>query len=269
MLFRKLAFIGTSSTIILLSPHAKADGLADLNTALASLNGNEPIIAYYEVQSSRVSDADDKDDRKETKASVTVTLTDNEKGLHITYSKEVMDKIENEAMQKTLNEEFETPTLTAVRYINATSMRNLLSASSGLQRMVAKAKFIGEESLSTYEQSTRLLTFTLHLDAIIDDKKTRDYVNKFEGKYTILINSEGVPLESNMQFKGKGSAFVILTVKADNSIYNRYEVVNKRLVRVQNNYESSFSSTFGDNTEKGSNSVTFADPSTSFDVVQR
>lgn len=257
MFFRNLAFIGTSSIIISLSPHAYADGLVDLNAALEHLNGSEPITAYYEVESLQVSDADDKDDRKETNASVKVKLTDNEQGLQITYSKEVMDKIEREAMQKTLNEESETPTLTAVRDINATGMRNLLSASSGLQRMIAKAEFIGEEALMTNEQPSRLLSFSLPIDAIIDDKKTRDYVNKFEGKYTVLINSEGVPIESNIQFNGKGSAFVILTVKASSTNYSRYEVVNKRLVRVQNDYESSFSSTFGDSTEKGSSSVSF------------
>lgn len=166
-----------------------------------------------------------------------------------------MDKIDAESMQKILDEETDTPTLNAVGDITATGMRNLLSASPSLQRRIAKAEFVAEEQQEFEGQPARLLTFNLPLDAIIDDKKTREYVSKFEGKYTILIDSAGVPLESKTQFKGKGRAFVILAVTANSSDYNRYQIVDNRLVRVRNEYHREFSSTFGDNIETGSSSL--------------
>lgn len=251
MLGSKITLVGIFTITSLLSHNAIADGLRDLQAALERLNGSEPITAYYETQFLEVSDADDQNDRKENNGLVRVQLTDSEQGLQVTYSQAVMDKIEAESMQKILDEEIDTPTLNAVGDINATAMRNLLSASSSLKRRIAKAEFVGEEQQDFEGRPARLLTFNLPLDAIIDDKKTRKYVSKFEGKYTILIDSDGVPLESNTKFKGKGRAFVILSVKAKSSDYNRYQIVDKRLVRVHNEYHREFSSTFGDNLETG------------------
>lgn len=239
------------------SQEAFADGLADLNAALERLNGKRHITAYYQTNFLEVSDADDEDERKENNGAVRVQLTDSEQGLQVTYSQDVMDKIESESMQKTVDEETDTPTLNAVRDISATRMRNILSASASLKRRIAKAEFIGEEAQEFEGQPARLLTFNLPLDAIIDDKKTREYVSKFEGKYSVLIDSEGVPLESKTKFNGKGSAFVILTVKANSANYDKYEVIDNRLVRVVNEYHREFSSTFGENLETGSSTIVF------------
>jgi hypothetical protein len=251
MLGFKITLVGIFIITGLLSHNAIADGLTDLHAALERLNGRKPITAYYETQFLQVSDADDEDDRKENNGLVRVQLTDSEQGLQVTYSQVVMDKIEVESMQKILDEETDTPTLNAVRDINATEMRNLLSASPSLKRRIAKAEFVKEEQLEFEGQAARLLTFKLPLEAIIDDKKTRQYVSKFEGKYSILIDNNGVPLQSKTTFKGTGRAFVILSVKANSTNYNRYQIIDNRLVRVLNEYHREFSSTFGDNLETG------------------
>jgi len=251
MLGSKITLASIFTITSLLSHNAIADGLTDLQAALDRLNGSEPITAYYETQFLEVSDADDENDRKENNGLVRVQLTDSEQGLQVTYSQAVMDKIEAESMQKILDEDTDTPTLNAVGDIDATEMRNLLSASPSLKRRIAKAEFVSEEQQEFEGQPARLLTFNLPLDAIIDDKKTREYVSKFEGKYTILIDIDGVPLQSNTTFKGKGRAFVILSVKANSSNYNRYQIIDDRLVRVFNEYHREFSSTFGDNLETG------------------
>ena len=251
----KITLVGMFTIASLLSHNASADGLRDLQAALNSLDGSEPITAYYTNQFLQVSDADDNENRKEDKALVTVRLTDSEQGLQVTYSQAVMDKIEAESMQKALDEESDTPTLNAVRDINASGMRNLLSASGSLQRRLAKAEYIGEAPQEFKGQPARLLSFNLPLEAIVDDKKTREYVSKFEGKYSILINSDGLPLESRTTFKGKGRAFVILSVTANITNYNRYQIIDNRLLRVHNEYHREFSSTFGDNLETGNSSL--------------
>lgn len=245
------------ATLLLLGNDVFADGLTDLKASLERLNGSGPITAYYETQFLEVSDADDEDDRKENNGLVRVHLTDSEFGLQVKYSQDVMNQVEAESMQKLIDEEAETPTLNAVGDINAMRMRDLLSASSSLKRRIAKAEFIGEELQDFEGIPARLLTFNLPLDAIVDDKKTREYVSKFDGKYSILIDSDGVPLESNTQFNGKGSAFFILSVKANSANYNRYRVIDNRLVRVINEYHREFSSTFGDNLETGNNVLIF------------
>jgi hypothetical protein len=257
MLIAKHTLIAIFIITSLISHNAIADGLSDLKGALERLNGSELITAYYQSQFLEISDADDEDDRKENNGLVKVQISDSEQGLQVTYDQAVMNKIEAESMQKSLDEKSDTPTLNAVRDINATRMRNLLSAAPNLLRRIAKAEFVGEEQHEFEGQPARLLTFSLPLEAIIDDKKTREYVSKFEGKYSILIDDNGVPLESKTQFKGKGRAFVILSVKANSSNYNRYQVIDNRLVRVHNEYRREFSSTFGDNLETGNSVLIF------------
>jgi hypothetical protein len=257
MLDPKITLASIFTITGLLSHNAFADGITDLQSALERLNGSEPITAHYETQFLQVSDADDEDDRKENNGLVRVQLTDSKQGLQVTYSQAVMNKIEVESMQKILDEETDTPTLNAVGDINATRMRNLLSASPSLMRRIAKAEFVSEQKQEFEGKPARLLSFNLPIEAIIDDKKARQYVSKFEGKYTILIDSDGVPLESKTKFKGKGRAFVILSVKANSSNHNRYQIIDNRLVRVRNEYHREFFSTFGDNFETGNSLLTF------------
>lgn len=251
-----LQFVSLSTTLSVLllsaSLSANADGLSDLKTALERLNGNSPIKASYQVEFLDVSDADDEEDRRETSGEVGVRVIDNDDGLQIIYSQEVMQLVETEAMQRTHDEEADTPTLNAIRDISARGLRNTLSASASLQRRLAKAEFVSEKAQEFEGKPARLLTFNLPLDAIINDKRTREYVKKFEGSYTILIDENGVPIEAKEEFNGKGRAFIVLSVSAASSAYNRYQVVGDRLLRIRNTYSSEFSSSFGDNMEAGS-----------------
>ncbi len=250
----QLFSLGSTLSVLLLSASlsAKADGLNDLKAALERLNGNSPIKASYQVEFLDVSDADDEQERRETSGEVGVRVIDNDDGLQIIYSQEVMQLVETEAMQRTHDEEAETPTLNAIRDISARGLRNTLSASASLQRRLAKAEFVSEVAKEFEGKPARLLSFNLPLDAIISDKKTREYVKKFEGNYTILIDENGVPIEAKEEFNGKGRAFIVLSVSAASSAYNRYQVVGDRLLRIRNTYSSEFSSSFGDNMEAGS-----------------
>lgn len=232
-----------------LSTNSYADSLSDLKAALERLNGDEPINASYRVAFLDVSDADDEEERKETKGDVSVRIIDDKNGLQIIYSQQVMALIESEAMQRTLDEDAQTPTLNAVRDIDARGLRNTLSANASLQRRIAKAEFLGETETEFEGKPARLLSFTLPLDAVISDKKTRGYVKKFDGKFTVLIDENGVPIEAKEEFSGRGRAFVVLSVSVASSAYSRYQVHGNRLVRTSSNSSSEFSTSFGDNKE--------------------
>jgi hypothetical protein len=123
-------------------------------------------------------------------------------------------------------------------------------------REINKATFIDEQAYSYNNTAARLLRFSLPLEAIINDAKTRDYVSTFEGVYKIVIDKSGVPLETQMEFKGKGRAFLVLSVKVDNSEVSKFEVVDNRLIRVHHEYSNAIYSTFGDNKSSGQNTLT-------------
>lgn len=263
-------FTFTSLAFLMGSSFAHADALQDLKSALEKLNSPEPVTAVYEREFTEVSDADDEDDRRERTGKVTVLISDGANGLQVTYSQDVLDKIELETQLKAEDEDADTPTLNAVGGISATQISRLLSSSNSLKRTIEKATFIGEEPHKYNDKDMRLLSFSLPLEALITDKKARGYVNKFEGTYRVLIDEHGIPLETRTEFKGKGRAFVVLSVTAEGSEFSQYQVVKGRLVRTKHEYSNAYSSTFGDNESSGLNTLKIreAQPTTQLAATQ-
>jgi hypothetical protein len=235
---------------------AETDGLSLLKKTLSELQGSLPISAIYQRAYKEISDADDKNDRKETNGLMRVLVTKDEQGLQVIYPKILLATIEQETGAKAIDEDAETPTLNAVNGINAAGVHNQLSSANKMLREINKATFIDEQAYSYNDIPTRLLRFNLPLEAVINDAKTRDYVSTFEGVYKIVIDQDGVPLETQIEFKGKGRAFLVLSVKVDNSEVSKFEVVDNRLVRVHHEYSNAIYSTFGDNMSSGVNILT-------------
>ena len=223
---------------------AYADGLADLKQALVRLQAESQISAV--LDSMIVSQRGEDSDRVVKRGKVQVFLKDGTDGLQVTYSNEVMRNIEAEARAKIANEEAETPTLDALRELSATDFRTMLSAASSLERRLSQAQFVEETTTQYQGQPARVLHFTLPVESVINDKKTRGYVSKFESEYRVTIADDGSPLESHFEYRGKGRAYIVIRVEAFGSNSAQYQVMNGRLLRVRSEDKSGYSSTFGD-----------------------
>ena len=105
-------------------------------------------------------------------------------------------------------------------------------ASSFGLAMIADSRTAGDDDLG----------FELPMEAIISDKTTRKYVDKFDASYHITIDKEGNPVESEMSFKGRGRAYIVLSVKAELSAKSTYQVYGERLLQLTNEYEGTFKS---------------------------
>ena len=149
-------------------------------------------------------------------------------------------------MQKVEDESTPTPTLMAVNSIATTELRAMLSATVNIQRRLSQAIFIDEKPIEREGKQFRLLEFTLPLESIIDDKRTRGYVKKFESSYRVLIDEAGIPVETKLSFHGKGRAYVVLRVEAMGAGMSQYEVIGDRLVCVRSEYQNGWDSTFGE-----------------------
>lgn len=245
-----------ASASIAFNAYAETDGLNLLKSSLEKLQGTLPISALYQRSYKDISNADDKDDRKETNGELTLVINNNDDGLQIIYPPSLLSTLEQESMAKAIDEEADTPTLNAVDSVNAASLRYQLSSANKMLREINKASFIDETIHSYNDAPARLLRFNLPLEAIITDAKTRDYVSTFEGIFKIVIDENGVPLETQLEFNGKGRAFLVLSVKVENSEVSKFEVVDNRLVRIHHEYSNAISSTFGDNMTSGKNTLT-------------
>lgn len=227
-----------------------ADSLTDLQQALVKLDGSHPVSGVLKVSFSE-SRGEGKDKKLKTGA-IKSTLSESMEGLDIRYSKDVLVQIAEENRLKLADEEVDTPALNGAEILSASSLIPILSSAQKILDAISKGKLRGESQIEYFDQQVRVLDFELPLDSFIDDKKTRGYVNKFKGSYKVLINDQGVPVETRLTYSGKGSAYLFFSMSAESEITSQFKVEGTRLVRINKTVESSSSSTFNDRTYSGS-----------------
>jgi len=229
--------------------NAWADGLTDLQQALAKLNGSEPVSGLLNVSFSETR-GEGKDKKLKTGA-IQSTLSESMNGLDIRYSKDVLVKIAQENRLKLIDEEADTPALNGAEILSASSLIPILSSARTILDYIEQGEFTSEERIEYLNKEVRVLDFTLPLESFIDDKKIRSYVSKFKGSYKVLINEEGIPIETRMSYSGKGSAYIFFSMTAESEITSQFQTDGARLVRVNRTIESNSSSTFNDRTYSG------------------
>ena len=259
MIKAALGMLSATALAIAITPTAvKADGLTDLNQALSNLKGQTPIRATLESSHSQNRDRDD--DQKTTTGYIALNLADGEPGLQITYGPEMLAKLEHEEILTDEDEEADTPTFNAMNRLATTELNRMLSAAPSLSRFINKAEFVEETATQYQQQDARRLIFDLPLESIVDSAEVRDYVDDFEGKYTLILNAQGVPQQSILTFSGSGSAFVIFSVEMEQTNTITYRQHGDRLVVVKEETQRSSSSTFADTESTEIKQLTIVSP---------
>ena len=224
----KFLIIGSLVMLNLYPAYSRADGLGELKGALNRLQGSDSIT--IELKSLTVDTKGEGDKKIVTHGEVNVWLKDDTNGLHVLYSNNVLNSMEHEARLQAEDEEAETPTLNAIDGINASELHSMLSASASLLSDINQANFIDEKQTIHEGQNSRLLRFELPMEFFISDKKVRSYVSKFEAHYLVWIASDGTPLESRIEFNGRGRVFIFFKISAAGSTFSKYQVLDNRLL---------------------------------------
>ncbi len=218
-----LAAVGLFS---LLCGTARADGLADLNAALARLQGQMPIKAQVESKTWR-REGEGKA-AEEDSGQATVAVEGGPAGLQVLYSKEVLAKVEAEQRARVKDPKVKTPIGFALGEMKATELRSMVSAADALSREIEEAVFSGEKMDSYKGKPARLLSFTLSLDKV--PEKDRKYVKKFEGGIEVWIAADGTPLASHFHFDVSGRAFVVISFTQKTDETRQYGVSGDHLL---------------------------------------
>ena len=234
----------TFTALCVSSLSAHADGLADLTNALNKLQGKAPITAKLTAEV--VVNRGEGEDKVIKNGNVDVVLSDGDQGLQVTFSNQVLENIDIESNEKIKDEDADTPTLNAIDRLEATELRSYVSAASSLLRQLERATFIDEQEIQYQDTNARVLNFEMPMESIVSDKKTREYVDKFESSYQVIINEQGIPLETRLEFSGKGRAYIVLSLKAYGNGLSKFTVVDNRLVTVHQEFTSGWDSTFGE-----------------------
>lgn len=205
---------------------ARADGLADLNAALARLQRQTPIKAQVESKSWR-REGEGKE-AEEDSGQATVTVEGGPAGLQVLYGKDLLAKVEAEQRAKVKDPKARTPIGFALGEMKATELRSMVSAADALSREIEEAVFSAEKVDSYKGKPARLLSFTLSLDKV--PEKDRKYVKKFDGGIEVWIAADGMPLASRFHFDVSGRAFVVVSFTQKTDETRQYGVSGDHLL---------------------------------------
>lgn len=205
---------------------ARADGLADLNAALARLQGQTPVKAQIESKTWR-REGEGKE-AEDDSGQATVAVEGGPGGLQVLYGKELLAKVEAEQRAKVKDSRTKTPTGFALGEMKATELRSMVSAAGALSREIDEAVFSGEKVDSYKGKPARLLSFTLSLDKV--PEKDRKYVKKFDGGIDVWIAADGTPLASHFHIDVSGRAFVVISFTQKTDETRQYGVSGDHLL---------------------------------------
>lgn len=218
----------------LYSQAARADGQADLKAALERLQDQTPLKAVLETKTWRRSG--EGKDAVETSGQATVTVEEGPRGMQLFYSREILARMDAEALAAARNPNAKTPTLNAAREFAPNNLRPMISAAGTLARALEKAAFKSEKTESYQGKPARVLNYELGLDTLGD--RDRKYVKDFDGRLTIWIGADGVPLASRMSEDVHGRAFLVVSFDAKNEEQNVYALSGDRLLTVRRESKS-------------------------------
>jgi hypothetical protein len=221
--------LGSAGLLSTLCNVAHADGLADLKTALARLNGHTPVKGVLE--SKTWSKQGSGKDAEERSGQASVAIDDSARGLQMLYTRELLSKAEAEELAREKDKKIQTPTLSAMREISSGELRPMIFAARTLSRSVEKGVFKSEKAEAYAGKPARLLTFDIPVESM--SEKEREYIKKFESTLSVWVAADGTPLASRVVQNVSGRAFIVVTFESSNDEQNVYAQVGDRLVSIR------------------------------------
>ena len=229
--------LAIASNLLLASNIAHADGLSDFKAAIARLQGQTPVKAVVDLKTTNVQG--EGKEREENTAQGSVIVEESERGLQVVFSKDLLNRADNEARNKEKNPKAKTPTQDAIGQYNTGTLRGLLNAATNLNRSLEKAMFKSEKQDNYNGKPARLLSFQIPLDKL--EEKDRKYVKEFESNIDIWIAADGTPLASRSTQNVAGRAFVVISFNSKSEEQTSYTTVGNRLVAVRKESKGSAS----------------------------
>ncbi len=211
-----------------------ANGLSDLKTALARQQGQTALKAMLDAKTwRRIGEGVDATERY---GHATVQLEEAGHGLQVSYSKELLNKLEAEERARAKDPNSKTPSLSATREFDASQLRDMTQAANVLSRAIEKCTYKGERNDTFHGKPARLLSFDVPMDTL--SERERKYIKKFEGSLQIWIGADGTPLASKTLINAFGRAFIVITFEFKSEEQATYAVVGDRLLVLQKENKS-------------------------------
>jgi hypothetical protein len=225
---RRLACLLCAALLAAALP-AQADGFADLQAALARQQALVPVKGSFRVETwSRQGEANE---GSEEQGQAVLNFDDGAQGLRLQFSRDTLQRVEQEERAADRNGKAPTPALTGLRALELADLRRMLSPAAALQSALEEATPKAEVAELWNGQPARRLTYEFGLGRL--KERDRKYVNKVDGKLELWIAADGTPLASRSQTALSGRAFVVVSFDSTSHEEQVFQLVQGRLVTVR------------------------------------
>lgn len=243
-----LAALAAMAVLSASAQAAQTDAHADLKAALARLQGATSLKAALDTRTWHRNG--EGKEAIETNGQASVLIEDGARGMQLSYTPELLARMDAESQAVARNPNAKTPTLNAAREFTPNDLRPMIFAAASLSRQLERASFKGDKADTYQGKPARLLSYELGVDSLSD--RDRKYVKDFDGKLSVWTTENGIPLASRLALNMHGRAFMVVSFDAQEELNSVYSVVGERLVAVRRESRNS-SSGMG---ERGEDKVT-------------
>jgi hypothetical protein len=235
-----------AALLLLVALPLSADPLSDVRSVLGKLPAREPIKATYEYQRSVANEGKFGNDKFSGKAVVELEGAGGG-GYHIVFPGPLLDQVEREKIAHDHDPKLSTPTVSALRDLDAVETANAIDFSPALLRLLDGAKLLSDAQGTFQGKPARVMVVRVPDRLDSDDA---DRMKIAENKLTLWLGADLVPLGAEHQFTAKISFLIFKAELKEKKSWYLARVAD-RLVRTR--YESTqISSGMG---QKGNESV--------------
>jgi hypothetical protein len=218
-----------AALLVLACSASRADGLADLKSALARLQAQAPLKASLGVKT--LERRGQGKDLEEKIGEANLVVEDGARGLQMTIARDTLARMDDESRRQARDSSSRMPTVWALAKLDPAVVPGMASAASSLAHEVDESVFKGERTDTWGGKPARVLSFGVPLTKVPEPQ--RKYVKEFEGSLDIWIAMDGTPLACAQRAAVKGRVFVVISFQAQDDADSTYGVVGDRLVTLR------------------------------------
>jgi len=237
---------------LLLTTIAGADTRSDLESALRSLGGHDPIRARVDLELFNWASDAKSPPIDGGRASAQVEAT--QAGLSIHWDRRQLDEATRPDPESAATAD---STRRAMAALSVPQVLTYLNIARDIAAAIDGAELTHEERAELNGQTVRLLTFKL--DPKLDEKN-RKYIKEIEATARIWVGADGVPLAAERGHRLKGRAMLVISFEAEESERFEFARTGDRLVVTRHTKEGRGSGAGESNKHKSSATLTIEPP---------
>jgi hypothetical protein len=178
---------------------ARADTVADMRAAVSQLRATKPIHVSIDVQRSRKNEG--RFANQQFTGSASMDVIEDDAGLHITFSRALLERIDRESREYTADPRRTTPTRAAVNDTEATEVADAVNFAGPFLRLVDTATKVSETRAVRDGRPVRVLV--LKLTPKLPPEATSIFRLKFtEDQMTVWVGDDNLPVAAERLQRG-------------------------------------------------------------------